>query len=159
MTNTSWLNVVRAGYTPTKDWGTTKTGGTILNQYTKGTGKELAAALGKQLTTSDISISVYAQWVQTGIPIYYDFWKSPTDSMLGLKIFSSDYEFVSDAGYESYKRIREKGSSSTKGSAIDMVIKSDSAQHRILHPSSFGVYCPGYTFRTYEFTAPSGAYI
>lgn len=148
MDNPSYLNLQRSGYTPAKAWGTSTTGGSLINQNYQGTGKQIANQLGKDLITTDISVNVYAQWTQSGLAIHYDFWTSPEHpgTPLGLGIISSTYKFMP---YQNYKRIGTLAETSNDGSTIESLPKDNSKKHTVLHPSQFGVYCAGYTFLGY----------
>lgn len=53
----------RAGYTATGNWGTSTSGGTLVNQDTKfSNGGALAGALGTSLASGNATVNVYAQW-------------------------------------------------------------------------------------------------
>lgn len=55
--------MTRTGYTGTGKWGTSTSGGTLIDEdtgYT--TGQALAKALGKDLSSGNASINLYAQW-------------------------------------------------------------------------------------------------
>ena len=55
--------LTRTGYTATGDWGTTTSGGTLVNENTSfATGQELAQALGKTLVSSSQTVNIYPQW-------------------------------------------------------------------------------------------------
>lgn len=62
----------RTGYAPTGNWGTSTTGGTLVNENTGfATGQALAQALGKTLATGNASINVYAQWTPNYLTVNY----------------------------------------------------------------------------------------
>ena len=64
--------MTRTGYTATGKWGTSTSGGTLIDEdtgYT--TGQSLAKALGKDLSNGDASISLYAQWSENSLTINY----------------------------------------------------------------------------------------
>lgn len=55
--------MTRTGYTATGKWGTSTSGGTLIDEdagYT--TGQTLAKALGKDISSGNASINLYAQW-------------------------------------------------------------------------------------------------
>lgn len=61
--NADYVYMARIGYTPTGYWGTSTTGGTLINQSTAySTGQALAQALGKDLSSGNSSINIYPQW-------------------------------------------------------------------------------------------------
>lgn len=61
--NSSYLYLTRTGYTSTGNWGTTVSGGTLVNERTSfDTGQALAEAVGKSLETGSATINLYAQW-------------------------------------------------------------------------------------------------
>lgn len=61
--NSSYLYLSRTGYTPTGKWGTSASGGTLVDQNTQfATGQAFAQALGKDLSNGDASVNVYVQW-------------------------------------------------------------------------------------------------
>lgn len=64
--------MARTGYTATKYWGTSTSGGTLIHEdtgYT--TGQALAKALGKDLSSGNTSINVYAQWQENKLTINF----------------------------------------------------------------------------------------
>lgn len=70
--NTGFLYLSRTGYTPTGYWGTTTSGGTLVDQMTSfSTGQALAEALGKDLSSGSVSINVYAQWDENYLTVNY----------------------------------------------------------------------------------------
>lgn len=60
--NYATFGLIRDGYTPTGYWGTTIDGGKLVNQDDSHTGESLATALGKDISASDQSVNIYAQW-------------------------------------------------------------------------------------------------
>ena len=61
--NKNYLNLSRTGYNTTGNWGTSTSGGTLVNQNTSySTGQALAKALGKDISSGNASINIYAQW-------------------------------------------------------------------------------------------------
>ena len=64
--------MTRTGYTATKYWGTSANGGTLVHEDTGySTGQALAKALGKDLTSGNASINIYAQWEENALTINY----------------------------------------------------------------------------------------
>lgn len=61
--NLDYLYLSRTGYTPTGFWGTTTTGGTLIDEDADySTGQALAQALGKDISSGNTTINVYPQW-------------------------------------------------------------------------------------------------
>lgn len=70
--NADYLYLSRTGYTPTGFWGTSTSGGTLINQTTSfDSGQELAEAVGKTLKTGNASINLYVQWSENKLTIHY----------------------------------------------------------------------------------------
>ena len=68
--NTDYLYLKRTGYTPTGKWGTSASGGTLLDQKTSfDTGQALAQALGKDISSGNASINIYAQWTENVLTV------------------------------------------------------------------------------------------
>lgn len=64
--------MTRTGYTATGNWGTTTSGGTLINENTGySTGQALAKALGKDLSSGNASINLYAQWSENKLTVNY----------------------------------------------------------------------------------------
>jgi uncharacterized repeat protein (TIGR02543 family) len=62
-TSGSTLGMIKTGYTGTNKWGTSTDGGTQVAQNTSfDTGHALAQAFGKDISSTNDSIDVYAQW-------------------------------------------------------------------------------------------------
>ena len=71
--NTSYLYLSRTGYTPTGYWGTSTTGGTLIDEDADySTGQALAQVFGKSLATGNVSVNVYPQWQINTYTIGYD---------------------------------------------------------------------------------------
>lgn len=71
--NSSYLYLSRTGYTPTGDWGTTTTGGTLIDEDADySTGQTLAQAFGKTLASGNASVNVYPQWKINTYTINYN---------------------------------------------------------------------------------------
>lgn len=71
--NTSYLYLARIGYTPTGEWGTSTSGGTLINQSTTySTGQALAQAFGKSLASGNASVNIYPQWKINSYTIKYN---------------------------------------------------------------------------------------
>ena len=60
--NESYLYLARMGYTPTGYWGTSTTGGNLVDEDDAYTGQTLAVALGKDLSSGSVTVNVYPQW-------------------------------------------------------------------------------------------------
>lgn len=68
----STLGMVKTGHTGTGKWGTSTSGGTLIDQKTGfSTGADLAKALGKNINSGNASINVYAQWAPNEYEITY----------------------------------------------------------------------------------------
>lgn len=69
----SSLYMYRIGYTATGDWGTSTSGGTLVDQddTSLNTGQKIAQAFGKDLSSGNASINVYAQWKENGLTVDY----------------------------------------------------------------------------------------
>lgn len=66
------IYMTRTGYTGTGDWGTSTSGGTLVNENTGfSTGQALAQAFGKDLSSGNASVNVYAQWQENALTINY----------------------------------------------------------------------------------------
>lgn len=64
--------MTRTGYTATKYWGTSTSGGTLVHEDTGfATGQAVAKALGKDISSGNASINVYAQWQENALTINY----------------------------------------------------------------------------------------
>ena len=71
--NSEYVYISRTGYTSTGYWGTSTTGGTLINQSTTyTTGQALAQAFGKSLASGNASVNVYPQWQINTYTIGYD---------------------------------------------------------------------------------------
>lgn len=71
--NSSYLYLSRTGYTPTGYWGTTTTGGNLVDEDADySTGQALAQALGKDISSGNVSVNVYPQWQINTYTIGYD---------------------------------------------------------------------------------------
>lgn len=71
--NVDYIYLSRTGYAPTGYWGTTTSGGTLVNQNASfTTGQALAQALGKSLANGDASVNIYAQWNENSYTLSYD---------------------------------------------------------------------------------------
>lgn len=65
--------MTRTGYTATGNWGTSTSGGTLVNENTGyATGQALARALGKDLSSGNASVNLYAQWKINTYTISYN---------------------------------------------------------------------------------------
>ena len=75
--------LARTGYTATGNWGTSTSGGTLVNQDTSfASGQALAQALGKSLASGNQTVNVYAQWRINTWTVSYN--KNTTDSVSNM---------------------------------------------------------------------------
>lgn len=71
--NTDYLYLSRTGYAPTGYWGTSTSGGILVNQNTSfSTGQALAQALDKSLESGNATVDLYAQWQENAYILAYD---------------------------------------------------------------------------------------
>lgn len=71
--NVDYVYLSRTGYAPTGYWGTSSSGGTLVNHNTSfSTGQALAQAFGKTLVNGNASINIYAQWQENAYTLSYD---------------------------------------------------------------------------------------
>lgn len=64
--------MTRTGYTATGKWGTSASGGTLVDEDTGySTGQALAKALGKDLSSGNASVNIYAQWEENVLTVNY----------------------------------------------------------------------------------------
>ena len=71
--NPDYLYLSRTGYTPTGYWGTSTSGGTLVDEDANfSTGQALAQALGKNIASGNASINVYPQWKINTYTITYN---------------------------------------------------------------------------------------
>lgn len=64
--------MTRTGYTATGNWGTSTSGGTLIDENQGySTGQAIAKALGKDLSSGSTSINLYAQWSENALTINY----------------------------------------------------------------------------------------
>ena len=65
--------MLRTGYTGTGNWGTSTSGGTLIDENTGfATGQALAEAVGKSLKTGNATVNLYAQWSINNYTISYN---------------------------------------------------------------------------------------
>lgn len=70
--NSEKLYLSRTGHTSTLHWGTSASGGTLIDQYTSfATGQALAEALGKSLKNGNATVNLYPQWQVNVLTIKY----------------------------------------------------------------------------------------
>ena len=70
--STGSLYMTRTGHTATGNWGTSTSGGTLVNENTTfATGQAVAKAFGKDLSSGNASINVYAQWKENELTVKY----------------------------------------------------------------------------------------
>lgn len=64
--------MTRTGYSPTCNWGTTTSGGTLIHEDKSfASGQAIAQALGKDLTSGNASINLYAQWSENKLTVNF----------------------------------------------------------------------------------------
>lgn len=86
----------RTGYNPTGYWGTTPSGGTLINEddISFTSGQKLAQAFGKNLENGNATINVYAQWQLKTYTITYNK-NSQTDSVDNMPSNQTKNHFTS----------------------------------------------------------------
>ena len=71
--STGSVYMQRIGYTGTGNWGTSTDGGILINENTGyATGQTIAEALGKDLSSGNASINLYAQWQKNTYTFLYN---------------------------------------------------------------------------------------
>ena len=71
--NVNYLYLSRTGYAPTGYWGTSSSGGTLVNHGASfSTGQALAQAFGKSLANGNASVNVFVQWQANAYTLSYD---------------------------------------------------------------------------------------
>ena len=71
--NSTYLYLSKTGHNSTGYWGTSRNGGTLIDQKTSyDSGQALAEAVGKTLKTGNAEVNVYAQWSPYTHIIKYD---------------------------------------------------------------------------------------
>lgn len=90
--NSSKLYLTRTGYSSTLNWGTSPSGGTLIDQATSfSTGQALAEKLGTSLKTGNPDpINLYAQWDANSYT-YNIVYKSSSGVQLGTATVAKDY--------------------------------------------------------------------
>ena len=84
------LYMYRIGYNTNGDWGTTTSGGNLVNQNTSfETGQALAEALGTSIETGNASVNVYAQWIPWEHTVSYEL-NGGTSTVLSNQIKTYD---------------------------------------------------------------------
>lgn len=64
--------MTRTGYTATGKWGTSTSGGTLIDEDAGyASGQAIAKALGKDISSASVSINLYAQWTENALTINY----------------------------------------------------------------------------------------
>lgn len=108
------LQMARTGYTATKYWGTSTSGGTLVHEDTAfTTGQALAKALGKDLSSGNASINVYAQW-EANSYTYNIVYKSSSGAQLGTATISKNYGTTNTVSPESFAGYTSPSSQSVK---------------------------------------------
>lgn len=89
VTNLNFLYLTRTGYTTTGFWGTTTSGGTLVDQAkTYSSGQALAEEFGKSLKTGNATINLYSQWRPNVLTMKFN--------VNGGKVNSSNYYVSGD---------------------------------------------------------------
>ena len=70
--NSSYLYLSRTGYSATGYWGSSASGGTLINQDTSQTANSLASTLGVNISSGSGSANVYAQWTPNTYTVSFD---------------------------------------------------------------------------------------
>lgn len=90
--------MTRTGYTATRYWGTSTSGGTLVNENTGfSTGQALAKAFGKDLSSGSTSINIYAQWQINSYTIAYNANKGSGSMSSQTVNWSGDFTLSSNA--------------------------------------------------------------
>ena len=106
--------MTRTGYTATKYWGTSTSGGTLIHEDTGfATGQALAKALGKDISSGNASVNVYAQW-KVNSYTYNIVYKSSTGVQLETATISKDYGTTNTVSPKSFAGYTSPSSQSVK---------------------------------------------
>ena len=106
--------MTRTGYTATKYWGTSTSGGTLIHEDTGfTTGQALAKALGKDISSGNASVNVYAQW-KVNSYTYNIVYKSSTGVQLETATISKDYGTTNTVSPKSFAGYTSPSSQSVK---------------------------------------------
>ena len=116
--NTSYLYLSRTGYTPTGYWGTSTSGGTLIDEKASfATGQALAEAVGKSLKTGNATVNLYVQWSENVLTVNYysNYATSVFDGALNsvgadknVKVYTSNIYYDND--YSTYGLANYSGS-------------------------------------------------
>jgi len=88
----------RTGYTATGYWGTSTSGGNLVDEDTSfANGQALAQALGKDLSSGNATVNVYAQWRANILKVIYSANGGTSSSTADYKI-GTEYEWYYDQG-------------------------------------------------------------
>lgn len=108
--NSDYLYLSRTGYTPTGFWGTTTSGGTLIDEKASfDSGQALAEAVGKTLKTGNATVNLYVQWSENILTINYysNYATSAFDDALNtvganknVKVYTSNIYYDND--YSTY---------------------------------------------------------
>lgn len=106
--------MTRTGYTATKYWGTSTSGGTLIHEDTGfATGQALAKALGKDISSGNASVNIYAQW-KVNSYTYNIVYKSSTGVQLETATISKDYGTTNTVSPKSFAGYTSPSSQSVK---------------------------------------------
>lgn len=129
--NSEKLYLTRTGYTSTLNWGTSTSGGTLIDQYTSfTTGQALAKALGKDISSGNASINIYAQWRPNVLTIKYH--------ANGGSTFSTEYYVNSNSNLISIQ--------SSSSVLEDKWNYNSGHENGLYNASTFGLTREGYEF-------------
>ena len=108
------MYMTRTGYTATGKWGTSPSGGTLVDEDTTfATGQAIAKALGKDISQESTSINVYAQWDANSYT-YNIVYKSSSGTQLGTATVSKDYGTTNTVSPKSFTGYTSPSSQSIK---------------------------------------------
>lgn len=100
--------MTRTGYTGTGKWGTSTSGGTLIDEDAGySTGQALAQALGKNLSSGNASVNIYAQWEENILTVSYysnyadygTYKGEALDVSADTNVFITTQEFLYDNSY------------------------------------------------------------
>ena len=104
----SATHLSRTGYTATGKWGTTTSGGTLVDELTSfSSGADLAKAFGLDLSTGNKTLNLYAQWDVNKLTVNYysngatyaKYNESGTAVSADNNVLVRTYDFIYDTSY------------------------------------------------------------
>lgn len=112
--NSEKLYLTRTGYSSTLNWGTSTSGGTLVDQATSfSSGQALAEAVGKSLKTGNASINLYAQWKANSYT-YNIVYKSSSGTQIGTATISKNYDTTNTVSPKTFAGYTSPSSQSVK---------------------------------------------